>query len=187
MPTFYDHLGNLQTEDNRNIDEKFRWYDHNDIVAELENTKSDMVAIFSNVKGDFNLSSGIRNALWYNIRGVWVCGNKRWDSRGAVGAHHYIPPKHADTFEEVITGLREDGYRIVAAEIDDRAIPLPEYKWEKKTAVIFGEEQAGLSEDVLSMVDDIVFIPGNGSVRSLNVSVTSGTFMYAYASSLPAM
>lgn len=185
MPVFIDHAGAMRHEDNRNIKEEYRWWDHEEIVADLDQTRSDMVAIFNNVHGDFNLSTGIRNALAYNIRGVWIAGNKRWDTRGAVGAHHYLNMNHAADIHDIIDNLRAEGYRIVAAEITDDAVPLDDtYTWDSKSAVIFGEEQNGIEQEILDLVDDVVYIPMYGSIRSFNVGVSSGIFMFSYANQM---
>lgn len=181
MSVFIDHMGQMQNEDNRNISDKYRWWDHERIVSDLDESRSGLVSIFMNVTGDFNLSSGVRNNLWFNTSGVWVCGNKKWDRRGAVGAHHYLDVDHSPSFEDIVSGLRGKGYSIVAAEITDEALPLTEYQWSEKSAVVFGEESNGLSDEVLALVDDIVYIPGRGSVRSLNVATTSGIFAYDYS------
>lgn len=181
MSSFIDHLGQIQDTDTRNVSDKYRWWDHSEIVADLEQDRSGLVSIFMNVTGDFNLSSGIRNNLWFNTKGVWICGNKKWDRRGTVGAHHYVDVDHSPSFEEIVSELREQGYRIVAAEITDDAVPLTTYKWEEKSVIVFGEESNGLSREILDLVDDIVYIPGRGSIRSLNVATTSGIFAYDYS------
>lgn len=179
--SFIDNLGQLKQEDTRNIHEKFRWWDHADIVAELEKERSQVVSVFMNIEGDFNISSGIRSNLWFNTQGTWIAGRKKYDRRGTVGAHHYTPVSHNPEPLELLDTLRNEGYRLVAAEITDDAVPLTTYSWEEKSAIIFGEEGLGLSEEVLSVVDDVVYIPGRGSVRSLNVATTSGIFLYDYS------
>lgn len=146
----------------------------------LDLSRSGLVSVFLNVLGDFNLSSAIRSANWYNQDSVWIVGRKRWDRRGAVGSHNYIPINYARTFDEAFSSLRERGYTIVAAEIADNAVSLADYQWDEKTAVVYGEEGAGLSEEVLGLVDSVVYIPGRGSVRSLNVAATASTFSYDY-------
>lgn len=178
---FINHLDQMQTEDNRNIAEKYRWWDHSAIVEDLESKRSEMLTIFMNVAGDFNISSGIRNNLWFNTAGAYICGRKQYDRRGTVGSHHYVPLDHDESIENLISHLKQDGYRIVAAEISDDAKPLTTYEWDSRSAVIFGEESRGLDELTLSLADDIVYIPGNGSVRSLNVATTSGIFIYDYS------
>ena len=178
---FVNHLNQLQTEDNRNISEKYRWWDHSDIIGDLATTRSGLLTIFMNVAGDFNISSGIRNNLWFNTAGAYICGKKQYDRRGTVGAHHYVPVDHDESIENLIASLKAEGYRVIAAEISDEAVPLTTYAWEEKTAVIFGEESKGLDELTLSLADDIVYVPGRGSIRSLNVATTSGIFIYDYS------
>lgn len=179
--SFVDNVGQVQTEDTRNIKEEYRWWDHTRIVEHLSSTQSEMLSIFLNLTGDFNISSGIRANLWFNTSGVYIVGSKKWDRRGAVGSHNYLPTTYEPDIASLITYLREEqGYRVVAAEITDDAISLPDYKWSPKSAVIFGEEGCGVSEEVLDACDDVVCIPGNGSVRSLNVSQSAGIFSYDY-------
>jgi tRNA G18 (ribose-2'-O)-methylase SpoU len=179
--SFINHLDQIQHDDNRNIDEKYRWWDHADIIKDLDASRSDILSVFLNVAGDFNISSGIRNNLWFNTAGAYIYGKKKYDKRGTVGAHHYVPVDHSENINELIDILRVQGYRIVAAEITDNAVPLTTYTWNAKSVVIFGEESLGLSEEILNLVDDVVYIPGNGSIRSLNVATTSGIFLYDYS------
>lgn len=151
-----------------------------EINERLDITRSGLVQVFVNVLGDFNLSTSIRSGNWFNSAAVWIVGRKKWDRRGAVGSHNYIPVHYARSVDECFEILRADGYTIVAAEITDDAIPLTTYEWDEKTAVIYGEEGAGLSKELLDKVDDVIYIPGRGSVRSLNVATTSGIFAYDY-------
>ncbi len=170
--------------DSRNIVDHFKSWGTAEITDELTATRSGMVSVFVNIASDFNKATGVRNANWFNIFKSVIAGRRQWDKRGAVGTHHYSEvERHADILE-VISNLRNEGYTIVAAEITENAVPITTYEWDVKTAVIYGEEGAGLTEEVLSLVDDVVFIPGRGSVRSLNVGTTSGIFMYDYSMKL---
>lgn len=185
--SFINNLGDTMFEDNRNVQEKYRWWDHVDIVSDLEEKRSEVVSVFLNISGDFNISSGIRSNLWFNTHGTWIAGKKKYDRRGTVGAHLYTPVSHNPTPLELLEALKADGYRLVAAEITDDAVPLTTYQWDTKSAIIFGEESNGLEQDILDAVDDVVYIPGNGSIRSLNVATTSGIFLYDYSSKVGAI
>lgn len=178
--SFVDNLGQVQHEDNRNIKPEYRWWDHERIVADLEKTRSKYVSIFLNLTGDFNISSGIRAGLWFNTAGSYIVGRKKWDRRGAVGAHNYMPVEHFADMADLIGNLKAMGYMVIAAEIADNALNLVSYEWAEKTAVIFGEENSGVPQDVLDMCDEVVYIPGDGSIRSLNVSQSAGIFAYDY-------
>jgi len=169
--------------DTRNIQDKFRNWETDLIRDDLAQTASGFMAVFVNVDGDFNKASGVRNLNWFNGAATIMAGRKKWDTRGAVGTHHYKNVIHYP-YEELadqIAGWKTVGIRVIAAEIDNRAVPLTTYEWPENVAVLFGEENLGLSEEIMTLCDDIVFIPGRGSVRSLNVSTTSGIFMYDYS------
>lgn len=170
--------------DTRNIQDKYRGWETDLIAADLDTTHSHFNSVFINVAGDFNKSSGVRNTNWFNGETVAIVGDKKWDRRGAVGTQNYtrVFNHSLDDFKEILIpsfiGL---GYTIVAAEIDERAVSLVSYDWPEDVVVIFGEEGAGLSQEILDLCDDVVYCPGRGSVRSLNVATTSGIFLYDYS------
>lgn len=166
--------------DNRNIHDHLKHLQTEEVREALAKTAAPLVSVFVNIMGDMNLSSGLRNNNWFNTRKVMIAGRRKWDRRGAVGTQHYSLVDHAPSAIDAIERLKSEGYRIIGAEISDDAVPLTTYEWQDKSAVIYGEEGAGLSAEVLAAVDDVVFIPGRGSVRSLNVSTTSGIFTYDY-------
>lgn len=170
--------------DNRNIADKYKWWEMTTIVEDLDQTRSELVNVFVNLSHDMNLGSGVRNSNWFNTQQVRIAGRKKWDRRGAVGTHVYTGIQHYATPEEALETLKSEGYHIVGAEIDDRAVPLHTYEWQSRSAIVYGEEGLGLSEEVMNLCDDIVYIPGRGTVRSLNVSTTSGIFTYDYTAKM---
>lgn len=172
-----------KTGDSRNIHDYLKELSTDDVFEDLSQSRSGMVSVFLNVIGDFNLSSGIRNHNWYNGECVWIVGKKKWDRRGAVGSHHYVDLRHADSehMTSLIEQYRADGYTIVAAEITDDSVPLNTFGWPDKVVVIYGEEGAGVPQTVLDYCDHIVHIPGRGSVRSINVAACAATFLYDYS------
>ena len=170
--------------DPRNIKDNFKGKPHEAIIGELTPSRSSLIAVAVNVAGDFNKSTLVRNASAFNIDEVWICGNKRWDRRGALGAHHYVNlrylslPNLYDTLE-----LRKDeGYQIVGIEnnIERQTQSLFDYDWYDESVVIFGEEGNGLSDEMLDHCEDVVEIPMTGAVRSINVGTASGIVMFEY-------
>lgn len=133
--------------------------------------------LMSHVDGDFNLGSGLRNANAFGCSKFFYFGKKNWDRRSSVGTHHYtsmIFLKDMDSLKE----LKKD-YRFVAIEcnINRNCVSLNQYKIQPNTLFLFGEETRGLSDEVLDLCEDYVFIPMIGSVRSLNVGTASGILM----------
>ncbi len=149
------------------------------------------------VSGDFNLSTVMRNANFFGFKEVFYIGGKKaWDRRGAVGVQNYTPLHFCKTEEEFLEIIK-DKYTLISIENN-----IPEYAhktislfrggdrtpvdlfdhntWDINPLFIFGEEQLGISKNVLDKSKFIVTIPQYGSVRSLNVGTCSGIVMAKY-------
>lgn len=134
------------------------------------------------VTGDFNLGTVIRNANFFGFKEVfYIGGSKQWDRRSAVGTHHYTDLIYCKTDEEFFEVIK-DKYLPVALEcnINVKSYLLPIYSWPDNPVIIFGEEQQGLPLEFLQRCYEVVTIPANGSVRSLNVGTASGIATYSY-------
>ena len=72
---------------------------------------------------------------------------------------------------EAIAQLKKDGYRLVGttprAKLSIHDLPMT-----PKTALVFGTELTGLSEEMLQEVDEKVNIPMYGFTESFNISVS---------------
>lgn len=166
--------------DTRNVQDKYKWWEHNKIVEDLDKTRSGFVTVCMNLDGDFNLSSLIRNSAWFNNHSVWIVGNKKYDRRGTVGTHNYLDVEYRKEPLDAIAELKSLGFSVVAAEISDDSVELQNFEFPERVAVIFGEEGLGLSQEVMDACDAVVSIPGRGSPRSLNVANTGGIFLWEY-------
>ena len=167
---------------NRNVLDKYKGMSANEIKDDLQKNAHSFAVMMEQWKGDFNISTMIRNANAFNAKEVFYIGKKRWDRRGAVGTHHYTPVNFLKSYEELI--LLKQLYTFVGI---DNNIPetseLTSFDWtalEKPPLMIFGEEKEGLTEKTLKLCDYVVEIPQYGSVRSLNVGTSSGIIMYDY-------
>jgi tRNA G18 (ribose-2'-O)-methylase SpoU len=128
---------------------------------------------------DFNLASCFRNCNAFNVREIFYLGEKRYDRRGEVGIRNYNDIVWLATVDEFIALKRR--YRVVGADNIKGAVPLPSYKWQPESLIVFGSEGVGLTPTMQGLCDDIVFIPQRGSVRSLNAATASGIVLYDYS------
>jgi tRNA G18 (ribose-2'-O)-methylase SpoU len=100
----------------------------------------------------------------------------------ALGAEGMVPFSYQEIPD--FKTLREQGYRIVGLEQDDRSTLLNEYTVPDKVALLIGEEVAGIEASLRDQCDDLVEIPMSGKKESFNVSVATGIALYALTSSL---
>lgn len=134
------------------------------------------------INGDFNISQIVRNANWFGFQEVIYFGRRKWDKRGAVGTYHYTSVKYMEDFEKFIEYARANYNKVVALECTDElpVQPITTYVWDPSSIILVGEETNGLPVEYLQQVDDIVMIPGYGSVRSLNAATSAGIAMSHY-------
>ncbi len=74
--------------------------------------------------------------------------------------------------------LKDSGYHIVAVEICDSAVPYFEYNFPRKTCLVVGHEDHGVTRETLSACDAAVFLPMYGKGLSLNVHVALSIVTY---------
>ena len=74
--------------------------------------------------------------------------------------------------------LRETGQRIYATALRDDTHDLYELDLTLPTALVFGNEQRGVSDRAIELADGTVSIPMQGMVESLNISVACAVSLY---------
>jgi len=153
-----------------------------EIAADYLAKAAPAAVAMSHVSSDFNFASVVRNANFFGFREVfYIGGGKKWDRRGAVGTHHYIPIHYCATFEEFFARISLN-YIPIALE-NNVAVPMENlftFNWPKNPCLIVGEEMLGLDICVLKQCQTVVTIPAFGTVRSINVSTAAGLAMGMY-------
>lgn len=167
----------------RNVQEIYKKWVHEEILADLESRRSGAVQIILNAEKDFNIATCIRNANALNIGETYIVGARRYDKRGTVGTHHYTNVYHADTVEEVFEHLRGRGYAVYAVEKMDGHVGtnLWDEELPNKSAFVFGTENSGIPVEVIDQCDKMLEITMLGSVRSFNLGCSSAIVLAEYS------
>lgn len=97
--------------------------------------------------------------------------------RGSMGGVFRIPvfefPSHIELFDM----MKKNGINIVAASLGNSE-NLWDVDFGEKTAIVIGNESAGISEDILSLCDKRVRIPMPGRAESLNAGMAASVILY---------
>ena len=91
---------------------------------------------------------------------------------GKLKFHRY------DDIKETIQELKKRGYRIFAAEVTQNSTPLSQVKVPPKWVLLMGHEQLGISEEILSLCDEVVTIEMEEGIKSFNVAIAASIMMY---------
>jgi tRNA G18 (ribose-2'-O)-methylase SpoU len=82
--------------------------------------------------------------------------------------------------KETITTLKALGYRIFAAEVTADSTPLSQVKIPGKWVLLMGHEQLGISDEILSLCDEVVTIEMEEGIKSFNVAIAASIMMYQF-------
>jgi tRNA G18 (ribose-2'-O)-methylase SpoU len=153
--------------------------------------ESGIVVVLDNIRSAHNVGSAFRTADSFKIDKVWLCGicavpPSAEIHKSALGAEDSVEWEHVMETMEAIRRLKEDGYTIVSAGQTAQSVMLSEFTPEKgrKYAVVFGNEVAGVSQEVVDASDFSLEIPQFGTKHSLNVSVSIGVILWHFRMSL---
>lgn len=166
--------------DTRNVQDAFRGKTVEEIVDELDESRSELEIAVENLERDFNMGTIIRNANAFNVRKVHVIGRKQWNKRGAMKTDAYLHIEYYQTPNDFFIAMEAARKEVIAVDIVEGAVALGSTQLPKNAVLVFGAEGPGLSETLLVGASKVVCIEQFGSTRSVNVGVASGIAMYAW-------
>src|SRR5690606_8348245 len=98
---------------------------------------------------------------------------KRIDKQIAMGAQKWVDIIRHKNSLDCITALRKKGYQIIATTPHNDSVYLEDFDISKPSAIFFGTEKEGLSDEVMQNADGFLKIPMVGFTESLNISVSA--------------
>jgi len=96
--------------------------------------------------------------------------------RATQGSIFHIPLYTVDLLEEM-KGIKDAGYSVWATALEHATL-YHETPVGNQTALLVGNEGAGVDQTLIAESDQVVHIPIYGKAESLNVSVATGILMY---------
>lgn len=154
---------------------------------------AEVVLILHNIRSIHNVGSIFRTAEGFGAKKIYLSGYTPSPNSGlphvrkkiaeqlhktALGAEKILPFEDITASKMFFDKLRDDGYKIVGLEQDERSIMLPDYKPRNKIALLLGEEVNGIEPELRDLCDELVEIPMHGQKESFNVSVATGIVLY---------
>jgi len=123
-----------------------------------------------------NTSAVMRSCEVFGIQELNVIEErfgKRIDKQIAMGAQKWVDINRHDSVSGCIASLKEQGYQIIATTPHEKDGVLEDFDISKPSALFFGTEKEGLSEEVMQKADGFLKIPMVGFTESLNISVSA--------------
>jgi TrmH family RNA methyltransferase len=97
--------------------------------------------------------------------------------RAALGANLRLPIWENARFEQVLIWASETKAITTAADIN-AVKKYTEIDWNQPRLLIFGSEAHGLSENARTSIEELIYIPMQNDVESLNLAVSCGIILF---------
>ncbi len=140
----------------------------------------DVIPVLENIYDRGNTSAVMRSceAMGYQSLHLIEPNEKfKKSQRVTKGADKWLDVVRWTDSTECVHGLKKMGYRVYATHFE-QATPIGEVDFTQPTALVFGNEKDGVSDEILSQVDGRVVIPMQGFVQSFNISVAAAIALY---------
>jgi tRNA G18 (ribose-2'-O)-methylase SpoU len=145
----------------------------------------ELVLVCAPLRSNVNLSRIVRTAACCAVPKLFACGNPKIDREIARDAVEHLEIEIHRSLPPILKELRHAGYRLVGLEQTTNSISLHNYAFERKTALVIGNERLGLTEDLLALVEDVVEIPVFGQPFSYNVATAAAMALYEFCRQYP--
>lgn len=149
--------------------------------------KLPLICVLDNIRSQHNIGSIFRTSDAFRISELYLCGitatpPNREINKSALGATESVKWTYFEDTCLAVEKLKKKGYKIVAVEQAIGSIFLEDYSpaESEMTALVFGNEVTGVSDNVMEMVDACVEIPQFGTKHSFNVSVSAAIVLYHF-------
>lgn len=129
-----------------------------------------------------NLGAILRTAEAAGIQGIVISKNST-DAfspkavRASMGASFRLAIWENADFDEVLNWAKKESLKTTAADIKAEKTYF-EIDWGQPRLIIFGSEADGLSDDQLSKIEELIYIPMENEVESLNLAVSCGIICF---------
>lgn len=172
--------GEIMT-DTRNVLDEFKNLPHDHIVEHLDRRGVSLEIAIENTLRDFNMGTIVRSANAFGVRTVHVIGRKQWNKRGAMMTDKYLSMEYHASPAVFSSEMKQRRKYLYALENNTSSTSLYKVEFKKNAVIMVGQENDGISEELLKCSDEVISIDQLGSTRSLNVGVAAGIAMFEWA------
>lgn len=153
------------------------------LLSVLNKRQADITVVIENVFDPHNVSAVMRTCDAVGVQDLYIINTqvppeKRWGYRSSSGSYKWITTHQFTSIEECVIALRKKYSKILTAFLGSESVNLFKVDLTRSVALVFGNEQEGVSEALRRLADGNFIIPQVGMIRSLNISVACAVTLY---------
>jgi len=155
----------------------------NKLIKVLKNRQLDLTVVAENINDPHNLSAMLRSCDAVGLFRIYLVYSNgqsapQLGEQSSASARKWVETIKYDSIEICYKHLRNEGFSIFTTKLDSDSVSLFDINFNRKVALVFGNEHAGVSQEAVSLADGNFLIPQIGMIQSLNISVACAVSLY---------
>jgi len=155
-------------------------------ITAVATARQEGVVVLEDIYDPHNAAAVLRSCEGFGIQKIYFIFDRgeKFNPRKigkatSSSANKWLEFETFTSAKECYKKLKKQGYKIFATVLDHKAKSI--FKTNitgPKTALVFGNEHRGLSQEAINLADAHIYIPMQGFVQSFNLSVTAAVCLY---------
>ncbi len=153
------------------------------LLKVLSRRQTDITVVMENVRGPHNISAVMRTCDAVGIQDIYILNTKiprhqKFGAKSSSSAAKWLSVHQFDNVDACFEALRKNYKTVLTTHLSTDAVSLYEIDFTQSVAMVFGNEHAGVSDEVRALADGNFIIPQMGIIQSLNISVACAVSIY---------
>ncbi|MFK7955965.1 MAG: tRNA (guanosine(18)-2'-O)-methyltransferase TrmH [Lysobacterales bacterium] len=151
------------------------------VQKKLALRQPDLTVLLEQVHKSHNFSAILRSCDAVGVFQANIVppeGKSPVSNHTAQGAEKWVKVRRFPDMQGAHQGLKAEGFQLLAAHLDKDAVDFRQVDYTRPTAIVLGAERDGVRDATLKKCDATIYIPMQGMVQSLNVSVAAALILF---------
>ena len=147
--------------------------------------QTDLTVVFENVNDPHNISAVLRTCDSVGVKEVYIIQTierlyTKLGKKSSSSASKWVDIHWFFSVEECMIEVRKKYKNIFGTKLTEQSKSLYELNLTESTALVFGNEVFGVSQNAIELCDGTIEIPQLGSKHSLNIAVSAGIVIWDF-------
>lgn len=156
---------------------------HSKLMNVLVKRQENLTVVMENIEDPRNITAVMRTCDAVGIQDIYIINskprrNREWKYKSGTSAAKWLTLHQFDNAEECVTAIRKVFNKIYTTRLTAESVSIYDVDLTDKVALVFGNEQTGVSDEICNASDGNFLIPQMGLIQSLNISVACAVSVY---------
>lgn len=154
----------------------------NRILNVLAKRQSNIAVVLENIEDKHNMFASLRNCDAVGVQNIYIIDHKnrtfKAGRKSSSSAKRWLTIHYFNDTKTAFEAIRKKHDKILLTNLSENSIDIYKTDFTENIAIVFGNEQIGVSETAKKFADGNIIIPQIGMIKSLNISVAVAVTLY---------